>query len=221
METRLESQGRNQADPPSPARVAQRDGAIGRVAQQGQRHAGQPAAHHGHHLPRVDAERLVSPLPSGIELGRGRQAAQEGQGPAVPAPGDIDDQRQNHPAQAARDDELTLAGGNRVAMVGAFADRGPAPPLQGLIDDQGQCALGSEGLDQQEEQAACEFQGGPAGAAEDGMEPAEVGVVLVSGGAEGRGDGASSAGQDRARDEDLGLLPRGSGKDRTEVGQDG
>src|SRR3954462_9932289 len=138
----------------------------------------------------------------------------------MPAPGDVDAQRQDHPAQAAGGDVLAPTRGDRVAVVAALGDLGPAAPLEGLVDDQGQTALGYEGLDQQQEQAACEFQGRPAGAAEDGMESAEVAVVLVPGGAQRRGDGASAAGEDRAREEDLGLLPGGSGEGRAEVVQD-
>jgi hypothetical protein len=157
----------------------------------------------------------------GIELGRGRQAAQERQGPAVPIPGDIDDQRQDHPPQAAGDDVLSLAGGDRVAVITPLGDLSPAAPLQGLIDGQSQPAFGCEGLDQQQEQAPRQFQGRPASAAEDGMEAAEAGVLLVSGGAEGRSDGPSTAGEDRAREQDLDLLPSGLGEGRAEVGEDG
>ena len=110
--------------------------------------------------------------------------------------GTVTTRRQDHPPQAAGGDVLAPAGGDRVAVVAAFGDLGPAPAFQGLIDGQGQSALGGEGADQQLEHPACEFEGRPAGAVEDGVESAEERVVLVPGSAEprrrsvGRGPGS-------------------------------
>ena len=90
---------------------------------------------------------------TGISLGR-RQCGQERQRPNAPRPSNLRQQHDRKPAQAARLDEVAVAGPGRIAVDPTCRDLGAPASFQRVVqaDDDGPAR--NEGADQQAEQAS-------------------------------------------------------------------
>src|SRR5215213_5886509 len=141
-----------------------------------------------------------------VPLG-GRQGGQEGQRPDPPGPGDRDQQHQAEPAQAARLDEVAVAGADRVAVdpFGTYAFAAPA--LDRVVDAEDHWPLRYEGVQQQPEQHTRCGTPAPGGTVEDAMKVHEPPLLAEPGDPENAGHRAPARRQDGSDQKHLGMPP--------------
>lgn len=134
-------------------RYQQLQGREAAVAHHPQLAAGQPAAGLRHELPRPVRQLLV-PSPALLaEALRGGQRCQERQCPHAPCPGDRSQEHDAKPAQAARFDEVAVAGPHGSAVDALSCDALAAPAPDRVIDPQHDRPGRRKGTGQQAEQA--------------------------------------------------------------------
>ena len=187
------------------------------VSHKHQRPLRHPATGLENQLARPVGEFLVPPaVLAAVPLG-GRQGGQEGQRPDPPGPGDRDQQHQAEPAQAARLDEVAVAGADRVAVDPFGTNAFAAPALDGVVEAEDHRPLRRESVQQQAQQRAPGRPSAPGGAVQHAMVVGEPPLAAEPGDPEDAGHGASAGRQDRPDQQHLGVPPTPLAGERREA----
>ena len=133
----------------------------------------------------------------------GARTVRNGSAQHRPAQGILRQQHEREPAQAARLDEVTMRGADRISIDATSLDPRSPSPFDGVIEaDHHRVVVGDEGVDQQAEQAARQPAAGPCVAVEHTVIVGKLRDVPKTHDAQSRRDGASARDKDRAHNQD-------------------
>jgi hypothetical protein len=116
---------------------------------------------------------------------------------------------------------MLLTGADGIAIDACGGDRGPAAPFNRLInanDDGG--VSGDKGMQQEQQQPMAERPARLGGAIQDTVIVLEVRLVAQAHAPQGGGDSALTGSEDRADEQDSGMLPSWSAEQAAEGVQD-
>ena len=136
-------------------------------------------------------------------------------------PGYMAQPHQGDPTQATGLDQLLATGADRVPVDAPSLDLGAAPAFQGFVDAENQRAVAPiQVLEQQHQQDVGRLTRRPYRSVQHLMVAGVVALVAAAHDTQRRGDSALTRGQDRAHQQQLGLLPSRVGEQRCEGGED-
>jgi len=152
---------------------------------------------------------MPSPVRVGISLGR-RQRSQERQSPDAPGPGDLRQDHDREPAQAARLDEMAMAGAGWIAVNSAGGNLGTPASLQRVVQADNDGPARNEGADQQAKQASCGLAAGPTAAIKYAVIVGEMRILVQTSNAK-RGCQGPASGAEHGTDQQHQHTPPGWG----------
>jgi len=176
----------------------------------------QPAPQLHDHLSAPIGYLLVRARSSFIVAFRRRQAVQEGQSPHPSRPGNRRQQHQTQPTQPTRLHEVRLARAHWVAIDALRFDLGASSALECGVEGADDRSFGHERLHQQLQQCSAQRPTRPHRAVEHPVVGLELALLTQAHDAQHRGHGPATRGQDRAQQQDAGMLPNAVGKVRRE-----